>query len=381
MRIGIVTGEYPPLRGGVGAYSRIIAKTLVSQGHEVFIFGNTDAHEDDPNIHLTRSVKKWRWGSLRMVNHWTKANRLDVVNLQYQTAAYDMSPWIHFMPSILQDIPFVTTFHDLLFPYLFPKAGWLRSRIVMRLANASTGAIVTNHEDIQRLQHLSHKMLIPIGSNILTLLPDNFNRQRWRTNGGASANDFLLAHFGFVNRSKGLETLLEALATLRNDGHTVKLLMIGGRTGSSDPTNIAYVKEIDTLITELNLDEHIHWTGFVDDTTVTTYLAASDAIVLPFRDGASYRRGSLMAAIQHQCAIITTQPQVEISTFKHQENMLLFPPGNTQALIDTIKHAIANVNTLKQLRKGTHELNQNFDWENITQKTVRFFEQLPGHHT
>jgi glycosyltransferase involved in cell wall biosynthesis len=139
MRIGIVTGEYPPMEGGVGAYTRILARTLAQQGHEVFVFSSSQAREDHPEITLTNSVAHWGPGSLRALHRWSRSVQPDVVSLQFETAAYGMSPWIHFLPDVLRGVPVVTTFHDLLFPYLFPKAGRLRDWIVMRLARASAG--------------------------------------------------------------------------------------------------------------------------------------------------------------------------------------------------------------------------------------------------
>jgi len=378
MRIGIVTGEYPPLQGGVGAYSRIIAQTFTQQGHQVFIFSDTQTHEDDPAIALTNPVKQWRLGALRTVRQWARTNQLDIVNLQYETACYAMSPWIHFLPDVLRGVPLITTFHDLLFPYLFPKAGRLRDWIVMRLARASAGVIATNHEDMEQLKQLPNATLIPIGSNILTTLPENFNRIAWREKVGATADDFLLAHFGFMNRSKGIETLLAALAILRSEGNPTKLLLIGGRTGSSDPANVTYADAIEAQVTQLGLTEYITWTGFVNDEAVTAYLNACDAVVLPFRDGASYRRGTLMAAIQHGCAIVTTQPQVAIPTFRDGENMLLSPAGNASALAESIKQLRANADLRAKLGKGAQELRQNFDWEIIAQNHLLFFEKLIG---
>ncbi len=32
MRIGIVTGEYPPMQGGIGAYAQILAKEMLGDG-------------------------------------------------------------------------------------------------------------------------------------------------------------------------------------------------------------------------------------------------------------------------------------------------------------------------------------------------------------
>ena len=60
------------------------------------------------------------------------------MNIQYQTAAYGMSPFIHFLPDALRPIPVVTTFHDLRFPYLFPKAG-RAARLDRHAARARVG--------------------------------------------------------------------------------------------------------------------------------------------------------------------------------------------------------------------------------------------------
>jgi hypothetical protein len=35
MRIGFITGEYPPMQGGVGAFTRELAREMVRQGHDV----------------------------------------------------------------------------------------------------------------------------------------------------------------------------------------------------------------------------------------------------------------------------------------------------------------------------------------------------------
>lgn len=378
MRIGIITGEYPPLRGGVGAYSRIVADKLGESGHKVFILSNQVAQEPNPNIELSNTVRKWGAGSLRTIREWARTNRLDIVNLQYQTAAFAMSPWIHFIPDALRGILFVTTFHDLLFPYLFPKAGSLRNWIVLRLARASTGRIATNHEDLGRLKHLPNSRLIPIGSNILTRLSTGYDRAKWRAKAGASPEEFLLAHFGFVNRSKGLESLFTALAHLRQGGLPARLMMIGGRTGSSDPANRAYVDEIDTLIARLDVGSQVYWTGYVDDNEVSAFLAACDVVVLPFRDGASYRRGSLMAAIQHGCAIVTTEPKVVVPTFRHGKNMMLCCVDDVSSLTTLLSKLSSDPELCETLRAGARDLQQHFDWDSIAQNYAKFFEELIG---
>lgn len=375
LRIGIVTGEYPPMQGGVGAHCRLLAQTLIQQGHSVSVFSDHRAASDDADIALDKETKRWRYGTMRKIKNWAKREHLDLVNLHYQTAAYRMSPWIHFMPDILKPVPVITTFHDLRFPYLFPKAGRLRDWIVMRLAKASSGVITTNHEDAEVLKHLPHHQLIPIGSSVSIDLPDDFDWATWRNRSGAASDEFLVGHFGFMNHSKGIDTLLEAVTAL-DDAVPVKLLMIGGRTGTSDRTNASYADWIDRRIAELGLADRVCWTGFVDDKEVSAYMAVSDILALPFRDGASYRRSSLMAVIHNECAILTTKPRVDIPTFASGENLMMVTPENTHALAAALQVLYKKPTIRASLRQGAVALRAHFAWDKIAADNAQFFHKV-----
>ncbi|MDX1991564.1 MAG: glycosyltransferase family 4 protein [bacterium] len=362
------------MQGGVGAYTQILARHFAALGNDVFLLTHTQAVEDAPGI-KREAISGWGINALPGIRGWVKRNRLDVISLQFETAAYQMSPWVHFVPQVA-GAPVVATFHDLLVPYLFPKAGRVRDWIVMHLARTSAGVIATNHEDFARLRHLPCATLIPIGSNIAPVLPATFDREQQRQRAGAVPETFLLAYFGFLNRSKGVETLLHALANLREQKIPVRLVMIGGRTGSSDPSNAAYAAEIDHLISQLNLNESIHWTGYADEREVSAWLAASDLIALPFNDGASYRRGSLMAAIAHGCPILTTTPTISIPTFVHQENLWLTPIGDAQALSEAITHLLETPMLRQRLAEGARKLDQQFQWDAIAHDCLALFQRV-----
>lgn len=376
MRIGILTGEYPPLQGGVGAFSHILAQHLSEQGQEVFIFSESRAKQQLDDLLLTTHQGRWNFESVRAVQRWMNEQELDLVNMQFQTAAYSMSPWVHFLPHFLK-IPLITTFHDLRFPYLFPKAGPLRDWIVMHLARASSGVIVTNYEDHARLTDLPIAEVIPIGSNIHPVPISDEECGNWRKNARASHDDFLLAHFGFINHSKGIDTLLVALAALRKKEIPAKLVMIGGRTGTADPTNAHYLEHIDTQIVQMGLKDHVHWTGYVDDAAVSGYLQVADVVTLPYRDGASFRRGSLMAAIQHDCPIVTTSPSYPNPLFSDGSLYLVAADSHhmlTEALID-LYH---NPERMTTLREKVKALKHHFDWQHIAQLTVNHYRHVLG---
>jgi glycosyltransferase involved in cell wall biosynthesis len=378
MRIGLITGEYPPMRGGIAAHCRTLAHYLTDAGHHVAIFSNSQAQTDDARIPLQHLNGSWGWNSYKQISEWAQREKLDVINLHFQTAAFQMSPFIHFLPNRVKTAPIITTFHDLRFPYLFPKAGPFRNWIVRRLARASAGVMATNYEDYEKLQRLSRRsVLIPIGSGVSTVLPSSYHIEGRRSRVGASADTFLVAYFGFINRTKGVETLLHAVKLLADAGVPIRLLMIGDRTGSSDPTNAAYAHEIDGLIHSLNLDKLVNWTGFVNDSEVASYLQAADVVALPFLDGASYRRSSLMVALAQGCAIITTKPSVNIPTFRDQENLLMVQPGNVPALTAGLQVLYRDKDLRSRLEVGAAELQATeFAWDRLTTAHVDFYQQV-----
>ena len=372
MRIGIVTGEYPPMQGGISTQTRLLAEKLTQAGEGVFVFTDERANEQVPGVQLIAETTRWGVHTLWRLRRWTQTHSLDVINLHYQTAAYGMSPFVHFLPEVLP-VPVVTTFHDLRFPYLFPKAGPLRDWIVMRLARASAGVVATNQEDAARLAMLPRRTLIPIGSNVMV---DAASEADARAFVDAGPDDMVLAFFGFVNRSKGLEDLLAAAAELRARGIPAHLLMVGEKLGASDPTNAAYAQQIQAQIVETGLGDCVHWTGHASEADVRAYLRSADAVVMPFVDGASYRRSSLIVALHHGAAVVTTQPQVKVPSFRHGENLWLVPPANSPDLTEALQHLYNNPSLNRRLRRGALELSQEFRWERIVTNYSAFYRQV-----
>ncbi|HEY52236.1 MAG TPA: glycosyltransferase family 4 protein, partial [Caldilineae bacterium] len=158
LRILFITGEYPPMQGGVADYTRELGRALVGLGHEVGVVTSVDATKGwvEPGIEVFPRIERWGWQVWseldKVVGDW----RPDVVHIQYQTAAYGMHPAINLWPRRSHHSQALTavTFHDLLVPYLFPKAHWLglRRRVTNMLARTVDLAITTNPEDTLALR-------------------------------------------------------------------------------------------------------------------------------------------------------------------------------------------------------------------------------------
>ncbi|MCY4147103.1 MAG: glycosyltransferase family 4 protein [Chloroflexi bacterium] len=375
MKIGMISGEYPPMPGGVGDFTRMLSHRLMRHGHDVRLLCRAGCKDE---LLPMSTVASWGFGGAASVRAWARRIQPDVVNLQFQTAAYDMSPWVHFLPGFI-NAPFVTTFHDLRFPYLFPKAGRLRDWIVRRLARASAGVITTNQEDEAGLQALSRRRVIPIGSSIAPLTVSVERREQIRQTLGALSGSFVLGHFGFLNALKGIDHLLEAMAGLRRSGRDLRLVFIGGARGDHGTSKANdYAAHLDAEIERLGLGDAVWWTGYLDEAEVAVWLGAVDLVALPFADGASYRRSSLMAAVALGCAILTTQPAFATPAFRHGDNLWLAKPRSAEAIAEGIRALMTNSERLCQLRNGARQLRHSFAWERIAKETADFYREVAG---
>jgi glycosyltransferase involved in cell wall biosynthesis len=269
----------------------------------------------------------------------------------------------------------VVTCHDLKPPYLFPKAGPLRSWVVRCLACRSDAVVVTNAEDLAVAEqwpclHGSQSPSvhqIPIGSNIPVLPPRGFDRTTWRAEHGYGEGDFVWAYFGFLNESKGGETLVRALARAPSN-HA--LLMVGGRVGTSDVTNRAYAARFEEWMLDLGVIDRVQWTGYVPVEQVSAALLSTDVVVLPYRDGISFRRGSLHAALAHGCSIVSTAPCVPLPELHEGENVLLVPADDAEALSQAVVRLARDRELRERIGVGARELAQQFAWERIARRTV-----------
>lgn len=383
MKVFLVSGEFPPMQGGMGDYTRELGQELGAQRVEVHIITSVQGDSTPEGLTVHSLVKHWGWGCWRAITQLVKQEQPQVLHIQYQTAAYEMHPAINLLPwrmRLLSPRPrLVVTFHDLRVPYLFPKAGRVRQWVTKAIAAGCDALIATNQEDERTLRGWefgARLTRIPIGPNITPQLPPEYEREAWRQNWGIEPETTLLGHFGFLNASKGAETLLRALNILVKDGHDVHLLMVGGRVGSSDPTNIAYAQRMEELIEKLGLGERIHWTGFTPQSEVSANLMATDLAALPYRDGISFRRGSLMACLVHGLPIVSTRPLRRIPELREEENVLLAPSNDPATLARRLKDVMGNDDLRQRLGEGARLLAQHFTWPAIARKTVALYERL-----
>ena len=401
-RVLLISGEYSPTVGGVGDYTATLAARLRTAGMAVAVLtgrarsagrsakdegrggsGLAAETEADTDTVVLRTVPDWGvrgWPAVRAaLCEW----RPDVVHIQYQAGAFAgrggpalLSWWL----ARRGGLPVIVTLHDRHAPYLFPKAGPLRPRALCLLTRHAAATIATNGDDWAALRAdraLAPRLhLLPIGSNIPPLAGTARAdaRARTRTALGVGPDTIVIAYFGLVSASKGVDTLLDAFAaTLAACAAApdLHLLLVGGEASATDGARFGADGDLAGAIRARGLVGRVTVTGVLDTDAVAAHLAAADLAALPYRDGASWRRGSLLAALVAGLPIVTTTPAPgydaagALPALADGYDALLVPPADPAALAAALGRLAADAALRGRLADGALALAARFDWDAI----------------
>jgi glycosyltransferase involved in cell wall biosynthesis len=351
-----VSGEYPPDVGGVGDYTQRLRAALGRQGWRTEV--------------LSRGYVR-RWDARSLVALARAAPRRGLVHIQYQAGAYDLLGDVCLMPALLRrlrpGVRTVTTFHDVRVPYLFPRAGGLRQKAVRFLSRTSHAVVAADRRDLEALDGPSPRHHhIPIGSNVACAPPRGYDRDAFRAQLGLASQDLVVVYFGLLNVSKGLDLLVDAFQAIRGHCPTARLLMLGGQTGASDPTDHVTAARIHGRLSPFGAS--IIRAGWLPPTELSAYLLSGDVALLPYADGASGRRGSLLACAEHALPIVSTLPAAE-EVSACIEAVQPTPVALAEAVLRI--HA----EPLRQ-RAASRALAERMSWPRIAAEHVTLYEHL-----
>lgn len=404
----LLSGEFPPDRGGVGDYTARLAGALAARGLPVVVLTRRRAdaparrHYDDAatgaRVPVYAAVPGWDARALGTVVAALRClGPHPILHVQFQAGAFDLGGTVHLLPAWLRiALPgarVVTTFHDFLVPYLFPKAGPLRPAANRLLARTSHRAIFADPADLTLAGVGVRGRVVPIGSNLDVRPVADTERGAIRNRLGAEPTTFLVGYFGFLNRSKGVPTLLRAVRRLVEAGRPVRLALIGAETGASDPTDLAEARAVAQLVESLELRERVTPTGYLEPAALSAALLACDVLALPFLDGASSRRGTLMGAIAHGVPIVTTRSpgagdaellphtgndllrdgenamprESESTLLRDGTSALLVPPGDHEALVVALTRLADDPALRARLAAGAAMLAPRIGWGAIAE--------------
>lgn len=253
---------------GVLDYSRRLAAALKEQGVAVT---------------LARGIRNDRL-SLRELRAELRARRPELLHIQYPMARYGAS----LLPLVAAWLPGVRTLVTL---HEFSQAHPLRR--VAALAFSRAALVFTTEQEEQAYRRWypwsrGRTQVIPLGSNI-----------PWLADGGKRDLD-AVCYFGQLRPQRGLEAFLDLARLAQRQAPQLRFQVLGAVPAGRED----YCRALRESAADLR---QLGWALESGDAAVAQRLAATGFVYLSYPDGASGRRGSLLAALGNGALVITTR--------------------------------------------------------------------------
>jgi glycosyltransferase involved in cell wall biosynthesis len=332
MNVIMITGSEQPEGCGVTHYSLCLASALRERGVACHV----------------ETLPRWTVHSIPGLRDRIRSRRPDVVHMHYPTAAYGYSvapQWLSLL------MPMVITVHEA------SQVRVLRRLSLYPFGVRSPRLIFTTPYELAYARRWApwiarRARVINLGSTIPLV------------SRASSAADARIVHFGFLRPRKGLEQVLELAALLKRSASPERITVVGGAQACWSP----YVKALRARAVALPVD----WVIDLPDSDVADVLARSKVAYLPFPDGASHRRTSLIAALCHGAAIVTTRGT---HTPPELGDVVEFASSPADAFA-AIRDLLGDEDRRRRLSTRARQYALRFSWDAIAAEHMRVYESL-----
>ena len=334
----LITGEYPPMPGGVADYTALVGAGLADAGCEVHVWTRGDAdHAERPQPGLT----VWRVaghfgprGLARLSANLNAFPRPRTILVQYVPHAYgyraaNLPFCLAMLARALRRDDVRAMYHELFLPWRgrswkHTAAAAVQRAMVAALAMAAPRAYVSTPlwEPLLRAYAIRSPRVawLPVPSNI-PLATTASAVAAFRSGTGLT-----VGHFGTYGDHIAplLAPILERILAARP---SVRALLVGA---NGDRFRTAFVRAHPAW------EARVTATGRCSAEATAAALRACDVMVQPYSEGLTARRGTLMAVLAHGVAAVSTDGTANgcppEAPFRVGNPMALAAPGDSEGM-------------------------------------------------
>jgi glycosyltransferase involved in cell wall biosynthesis len=344
----MVTGTVPPQPCGVGDYSFELATWLRRLGLDVDIYtSRVDKIETASNADgILPIVARWTPDKSPKLSRSFRTRQTDVVHVQYPTLSYGAG----LLPQALvfRRRSVVVTLHEASFSHilrrisLFPFLLWANA--IVATTDFEAEYLATMYPPVRK-----RLCVIPIGSSI----PKGASDTR---------RELTVVYFGLVAEKKGLEQFVE-LATMCARANLPWKFSVIGKVPDCEGNYCRILQ---------SREPTVEWRLGLTPVEVSAQLAVAAVAYLPFPDGASERRSSLIAVLSNGVPTITTLGTATPAALR-ESRTVLFADSVDEAYTQMEK--LLSDETLRVgLSRDALEFAERFSWPEIAVRHAKLYE-------
>lgn len=358
MRICLVTREYPALgsHGGIGTYTHNLVAGLAARGHHVTVIARSDEPMEpfeqaggSVRIEPITAAERWKLpagnghvgmtmralpfmaASAKRFRALHAARPFDVVEVpEYQgwglgVAMASSTPLVvrlHTHTALVRRLNDVATDLDTRLVTALEAATIKRGRLVLANSEALAGEV---RKDFKlRDERVG---VLPLGIDTDRFQPDE---PHWlRAKLGLGADVPIILYVGRLERRKGVETLIEAFAKVR-EAHPEAALVMAGFSTDTGPNRQGLLEVLRARVQELGASRNVHFMGHVPYELLPRYYSGCDLFVAP----SLYEPFGMIYLEAMACGkpVVGCDAGGVPEIIQHGRNGFLVPPGDAAAL-------------------------------------------------
>lgn len=186
--------------------------------------------------------------------------------------------------------------------------------------------------------------------------------------GGRKSGELVLVYLGLLERPRGIETAIRAVARVREDGKGVRLTIVGSGMHQQD---------FRQLTVELRLQEHVLFTGWLDYNQAIAVINDSDIGIVPHHATESWNStipNKLFDYMSMGKPVIVSDAKPTARIVNEERCGIVFEDRNVEALARAIQHLTDESVREEMGRRGREAVMQRYNWTVDEQRLLRAME-------
>ena len=384
MNIAIITGHFPPSKGGgIAEWALGIARELPKLGHNTSVYVTYQKNRD-LSIHKNEQFDcKPMYG-----RNWHEFHRF--------YAGY-------YMYKILKDNPdtvFITTTWGMAKPFKFLKKRFPESKMVVVahgleitrlqskkdlksmtqvISNADLILSVsrfTQDEIINRLNKINtdHVRFLPNGVDTDRFYPTSVDENFLKKYNIPTDSDLILTLARIIKR-KAHDDVIRAMSDIILEFPKAHYVIAGPHRKKDD-----YLDYLKKLVLDLSLENHITFIDFIPDEDLKKIYSASKIYIMPSRTlhetGDSEGFGiTFLEANACGCPVIGSHEGGIPDAVEDHVNGLLVPSDSPNDISESVKRLLSDENYRQNIiKKGMERVSERFTWEKLTIQMLKMLD-------
>jgi len=370
MKIVQTPVRFYPSIGGVENYVYNLSKELVKRGHKVTVIC-----ANEPNTKREETINGVDVKRLPYLGKIANTNITPTLPLELLKEDFDIihthlpTPWSADWSVIfakLKKRPVILTYHNDIvakgFASYIAKFYNLTSlNLVLRIAKKIIITQLKYFEHSPYLEKYKDKIeVVPVGVDTGRFKPLNVDEEEHTL--------LFLSVLDRFHEYKGLEYLLKALKTVKDEIRDVRLI-VGG-----DGELKTYYQE---MANRLGIGDNVEFVGFIPDSKLVEYYNRCSVFVLPSYSSDQEGFGIvLLEALACGKPVVTTEI-VGVSNDVHEFNAgVVVKPCDVKSLADAILGVLQDSDLKRRMRKNGRKIAEKYSWRKVAAMVEKIYTEL-----